>query len=164
MMHAAHAAMLCLLATAQAFQAISSQTSRADATRLYMGYVPDGLSKAQYEKMKKEEAAKRAKREFGKAGTRGFESRSMQSFVAALEKGEAKHLMPVNPKKVKSGEIALKDVPYMQRGGSWDNSDLLGKKGWMNSGFGAEPGFRIMYRDAVHRQVCSRSTTERHRR
>lgn len=100
------------------------------------GYVPDGLSKAQWEKMKKDEAAKRAKKEFGKGGARGFESRSMQSFVAALEKGEAKHLMPVNPAKVRSGEIALKDVPYMQRGGSWTNSDLKGKKGWMTTGFG----------------------------
>lgn len=121
----------------RAFQAISSHATHSLATRRNMGYVPDGISKEDYERMKKEEAAKRAKREFGKAGARGFESRSMQSFVAALEKGEAKHLMPVDPKKVRSGEIALKDVPYMQRGGSWDNSDLKGKKGWMNTGFGA---------------------------
>merc|ERR1712159_725551 len=61
----------------------------------------------------------------------------MASFQAALERGEAKHLMPVDPSKVKRGEIALKDVPYMQRGGKWDNSDLTkGKKGWVNTGFG----------------------------
>ena len=30
----------------------------------------------------------------------------------------------------------MKDVPYMQRGGAWDNSDLAGKKGWGNTGFG----------------------------
>jgi hypothetical protein len=60
---------------------------------------------------------------------------SMQSFVAGLEKGETKHLFPVNPAKVRTGEIALKDVPYMQRGGSWTNSDLTQKKkGWMNTG------------------------------
>merc|ERR1712025_530035 len=53
------------------------------------------------------------------------------------EKGETKHLFPVNPEKVRKGEIALKDVPYMQRGGSWTNSDLTQKKkGWMNTGFG----------------------------
>ena len=38
---------------------------------------------------------------------------------------------------MRTGEIPLKDVPYMQRGGSWTNSDLTGKgKGWMNTGFG----------------------------
>ena len=41
-----------------------------------------------------------------------------------------------SPSKVRTGEIPLKDVPYMQRGGSWTNSDLTGKKGWMNTGFG----------------------------
>ena len=52
------------------------------------------------------------------------------------EKGEATHLYAVNPEEVRKGNIALKDVPYMQRGGSWDNSDLKGKAGWMNTGFG----------------------------
>merc|ERR1711968_184685 len=50
--------------------------------------------------------------------------------------GEATHLYAVNPEEVRKGNIALKDVPYMQRGGSWDNSDLKGKAGWMNTGFG----------------------------
>ena len=85
--------------------------------------------------MKKREEDARKKKQFGKGGARGFESRSMQSFVAGLEKGETKHLFPVNPEKVRKGEIALKDVPYMQRGGSWTNSDLTQKKkGWMNTG------------------------------
>lgn len=124
------------LSSVCAFQpAPMSQQAVSSSTRLY-GYVPDGLTKEQYAKMKKEEADKRKKRDFGKAGARGFESRSMQSFVAALEKGEAKHLMPVNPAKVRSGEIPLKDVPYMQRGGAWNNKDLQGKKGWMQTGFG----------------------------
>merc|ERR1711924_388111 len=50
--------------------------------------------------------------------------------------GEADHLYAVNPDDVRKGKIALKDVPYMQRGGAWDNSDLKGKKGWMKTGFG----------------------------
>jgi len=84
-----------VFAAVQAFQlAVSPSSSRAVAFRRY-GYVPDGLSKQQWEKMKRDEEAKRKKRDFGKAGARGFESRSMQSFVAALEKGEAKHLMYV---------------------------------------------------------------------
>ena len=94
------------------------------------------MSPEAYAAMKKREEDARKKKQFGKGGARGFESRSMQSFVAGLEKGETKHLFPVNPEKVRKGEIALKDVPYMQRGGSWDNSDLKGKKGWMKTGFG----------------------------
>ena len=100
------------------------------------GYVPDGLTEAQYAALKTREAAQRSKKDFGRGGSRGFESRSMASFVKALEAGEAKHLMPVNPSHVAAGKIALKDVPYMQRGGSWDNSDLGAKKGWQKSGFG----------------------------
>ena len=99
------------------------------------GYVPSGMSPEAYAAMKKREEDARKKKQFGKGGARGFESRSMQSFVAGLEKGETKHLFPVNPEKVRKGEIALKDVPYMQRGGSWTNSDLTQKKkGWMNTG------------------------------
>jgi hypothetical protein len=34
--------------------------------------------------------------------------------------------------KLKKGAIKQEDIPYMQRGGSWDNSDVRGakKKGW----------------------------------
>merc|ERR1719281_2319939 len=95
------------------------------------------MSKEEYEKLKKKEAAAKKKKNFGAGGARGFESRSMASFMKAQERGEAEHLFPVNPEKVRKGEIALKDVPYMQRGGSWTNSDLTQKKkGWMNTGFG----------------------------
>merc|ERR1719183_2441783 len=99
------------------------------------GYVPDGMTAAQYAAVKKKEKAS-MNRNFGQGGVRGFKSRSFASFHAALEKGEAQHLMPVDPSKVRSGEIKLRDVPYMQRGGSWNNDDLTGKKGWMKTGFG----------------------------
>jgi hypothetical protein len=54
----------------------------------------------------------------------------LQSFQEALEKGEANHLMPVfNAKeKIQKGLIRPEDVPYMQRGGSWDNTDVKGAK------------------------------------
>ena len=88
-----------------------------------------------WEKIKAKE--KKAKTNLGAGGARGFKSRSFDSFVKALEKGEATHLYAVNPEEVRKGNIALKDVPYMQRGGSWTNSDLTQKKkGWMNTGFG----------------------------
>ncbi len=90
-------------------------------------YVPSGMSKAEYEALKKKEADAKKKKNFGAGGARGFESRSMASFMRAQERGEAEHLFPVDPEKVKTGEIPLKDVPYMQRGGSWTNSDLTGK-------------------------------------
>ncbi|CAM9303023.1 unnamed protein product [Scytosiphon promiscuus] len=47
----------------------------------------------------------------------------------AWQESGAGHLFPVDPKKVKSGEIPMDKVPYMQRGGAWDNSDLATKKG-----------------------------------
>ena len=44
-----------------------------------------------------------------------------------MEKGEATHLFAVDPRKIKSGEVPIEEVPYMQRaGGSWDGSDLKG--------------------------------------
>jgi hypothetical protein len=30
--------------------------------------------------------------------------------------------------KLKSGSIKREDIPYMQRGGSWDNTDIKGGK------------------------------------
>uniref|UniRef100_A0A7S4EGF4 Uncharacterized protein n=1 Tax=Pseudo-nitzschia australis TaxID=44445 RepID=A0A7S4EGF4_9STRA len=61
----------------------------------------------------------------------------MQSFQEAMEKGEASHLMPVfNAKeRVKRGELKVEDIPYMQRGGNWDNTDVKGakKKNWLKS-------------------------------
>ena len=67
----------------------------------------------------------------------GFQSRSFQSFQEALERGEAKHLMPVmNAKeRVKKGELKVEDIPYMQRGGNWDNTDVKGAKKakWLKS-------------------------------
>jgi len=100
---------------------------------ILMGYVPDGLSKEQWEKIKNKERA--AKSGLGRVGARGFKSRSMHSFQEALERGEANHLMPVNPDLVKAGKIKPEDVPYMQRGGSWDNSDIKGakRKRWLKS-------------------------------
>jgi len=102
----------------------TSRSSSLATTRLN-AYVPDGLTPAQWKAMQEKEKAK--KNSFGVNGPRGYKSRSFNSFVEALEKGEAKHLMPVDPRKVKSGEIPIEEVPYMQRGGSWDGSDLKGK-------------------------------------
>ena len=96
-----------------------------------------GMSAAEWKKIQEKEKKQRTGKNFGAGGARGFKSRSFNSFVDAMERGEATHLFAVNPDLVRKGEIALKDVPYMQRGGSWTNSDLTQKKkGWMNTGFG----------------------------
>ena len=94
------------------------------------------MSAAEWKKIQDKEKKQRTGKNFGAGGARGFKSRSFNSFVDAMERGEATHLFAVNPEEVRKGNIALKDVPYMQRGGSWDNSDLKGKKGWMKTGFG----------------------------
>lgn len=88
------------------------------STKLF-GYVPDGLTKEQYEKIKKKE--REAQKNLGRMGPRGFKSRSFQSFQEALERGETTHLLPVfNAKeRIAKGELKNEDIPYMQRGGAW---------------------------------------------
>ena len=106
-------------------------------TRLY-AYTPSGFTPEQYKKFKQDEAKKaKSKKNLGGMGPRGFKSRSMQSFQEAMEKGEADHLLPVfNAKeRVRKGELKKEDIPYMQRGGNWDNSDVKGakKNRWLKS-------------------------------
>mmetsp|Transcript_24557 Transcript_24557/g.45146 ORF Transcript_24557/g.45146 Transcript_24557/m.45146 type:complete len:131 (+) Transcript_24557:1-393(+) len=61
----------------------------------------------------------------------------MQSFQEALERGEAAHLLPMFDAKerLRKGEIKKEDIPYMQRGGAWDDSDVKGakQKKWLSS-------------------------------
>lgn len=120
----------------QAFQ-LQPQRPSTSASRLY-GYIPSGFTPEQFKKFREEEARKaKAKKNLGGMGPRGFKSRSMQSFQEAMERGEANHLMPVfNAKeKVRKGILKKEDIPYMQRGGNWDNSDVKGakKKSWLSS-------------------------------
>lgn len=129
----------CALAGAHAFVPASSSASVtasrrvASGTALSMEYIPSGLSKEEWTKIKAKEKA--AKTGLGKIGARGFKSRSFDSFQRALEAGEAGHLMPVFDAKgkVARGELKYEDIPYMQRGGNWDNSDVKGakKKRWL---------------------------------
>jgi hypothetical protein len=113
----------------QSFSSSSLATSRSSATQAN-AYIPSGFTAESYKKFKEQEKKKAANKNLGGLGPRGFKSRSFQSFQEALEKGDADHMMPMfNSKaKLKSGEIKMQDIPYMQRGGSWDNSDVKGAK------------------------------------
>ena len=99
-----------------------------------VGYVPDVFTPKQWKKKNQQEKNAMKNKKFGAYGPQGFTSRSMQSFQQDLEKGKTSHLMPVfNAKeKVKKGKLKQEDIPYMQRGGGWDNSDVKGakKKEW----------------------------------
>lgn len=93
------------------------------------GYVPDGLSAEEYNKIRQQDKKKVGK-DLGKLGPRGFKSRSMQAWQEAYETGRAGHTFaPIEYKKlVQQGKMKKEDVPYMVRGGSWDNSDVKGAK------------------------------------
>ena len=130
-------AVVALASSTEAFTSVSRGQVVGSNTELY-GYVPSGFTKESYAKFKEEEAKKKAKaKNLGGMGPRGFKSRSMQSFQEAMERGEAQHLLPVMnaEERVRKGELKREDIPYMQRGGSWDNSDVKGakKKRWLSS-------------------------------
>jgi hypothetical protein len=90
------------------------------------GYAPDGMTPEEYRKLIAKEKAELASKKLGAFGPQSFKSRSLLAFQTDLESGKAGHLMPVfNAKeKLKRGEIKKTDIPYMQRLGSWDGSDV----------------------------------------
>uniref|UniRef100_A0A7S4WJ30 Uncharacterized protein n=1 Tax=Ditylum brightwellii TaxID=49249 RepID=A0A7S4WJ30_9STRA len=112
----------------------STCQSRTSLVVCNAGYVPDGLTPQQWANMKLEEKRNNSSKEYGRLGPKGFTSRSLQSFQEDLDKGKVDHLMPVMNAKflIEEGVIQPEDVPYMQRGGSWDNSDVKNaeKKEW----------------------------------
>lgn len=109
--------------TASAFAPSTVATSKR-LTALN-AYVPDGLTPEQYKKIKEKDQKKLGK-DLGKLGPRGFKSRSMQAWQEAFERGETSHTFaPFGYKeKLNKGQMKKQDVPYMVRGGSWDNSDV----------------------------------------
>jgi len=94
-----------------------------------MEYLPDGLSREQWNLIKKgDNNTSRNK----KLSDKSFKSRSFKSFQEALERGEkgAKNFPIFNAnEKLRKGEIKKVDIPYMQRNnGAWDNSDVVNKR------------------------------------
>jgi hypothetical protein len=88
------------------------------------------MSPEQYRKLRQKEQEAEKQKKFGAFGPQSFKSRSLQSFQQDLEKGKVNHLMPMMDakKRLAKGEIKTEDIPYMQRGGAWDNSDVKSAK------------------------------------
>lgn len=99
-----------------------------------VGYVPSGFTPHQWHDHQRAEKKKEQAKNFAAFGPTSFKSRSLQGFQEDLEKGKSKHLFPAMfaKERVKRGQLKEEDVPYMQRQGSWDNSDVKGakKKEW----------------------------------
>ena len=83
-------------ATAVAF---APQTTSTRAATQLCAYVPSGMDPAAYAALKKKEAAASKK-----SDRKAYKSRSFNSFVEAMEKGEATHLFAVDPRKIKSAK------------------------------------------------------------
>mmetsp|Transcript_44437 Transcript_44437/g.68021 ORF Transcript_44437/g.68021 Transcript_44437/m.68021 type:complete len:157 (-) Transcript_44437:65-535(-) len=121
------ASILFLVSPAASFSSSSSFSGSAvtqvasNNAVVTMEYIPSGMSKAQWEKMKQQEKNKNKGKNLGAVGISTFKSRTF----AEWQKAGGKNLFPVDPKKVKDP----KEIPYMQRpGGSADDSDIGAKK------------------------------------
>jgi hypothetical protein len=124
------AAILAMSANVGAFSpALAAQQQTGSRLAPLNAYVPDGLTPEQYKKIKAADKKKLGK-DLGRLGPRGFTSRSMQAWQEAFDKGEAGHTFaPLGYKeKLQKRQIKKEDVPYMVRGGKWDNSDVAGAK------------------------------------
>ncbi|KAL7566698.1 hypothetical protein ACA910_017757 [Epithemia clementina (nom. ined.)] len=117
------------------FSSLSSFTGNAPVSyaasskgSLTMEYVPSGMSKEQYRKLKEQERKKTQGKNLGTVGITTFKSRTFSDWQAS----GGKNLFPVDPRKVNNP----KEIPYMQRpGGAPDDSDL-GSNGGVFPKFG----------------------------
>ena len=87
------------------FNGNSLNTNARNTAVSTMEYIPSGVSKEQWKKMKETEKQKQTKKNLGKVGITTFKSRSFSDWQAA----GGINLFPVDPKSVKD----LKDIPYM---------------------------------------------------
>ena len=96
---------------------------------LSAGYIPDGLTKDEWNDIKKRDQKKKKLKFEGTSGMK-FKSRSFYDFAKGREDGKLEYNMPMEKasEKLKKGLIKPEDIPYMQRpGGMPDNSDLKKK-------------------------------------
>eukprot|EP00978_Attheya_sp_CCMP212_P024131 scaffold75427_cov58-Attheya_sp.AAC.2 len=110
---------------------MQTNARNSGASSLTMEYIPSGMSKEQWKKMKDAEKSKTKGKNLGTVGITSFKSRSF----AEWQRAGGVNLFPVDPKSVKDP----REIPYMQRkGGMPDDSDLkkVQKKGGMFGGLG----------------------------
>eukprot|EP00614_Pseudopedinella_elastica_P032725 CAMPEP_0172619482 /NCGR_PEP_ID=MMETSP1068-20121228/93722_1 /TAXON_ID=35684 /ORGANISM="Pseudopedinella elastica, Strain CCMP716" /LENGTH=134 /DNA_ID=CAMNT_0013426251 /DNA_START=64 /DNA_END=468 /DNA_ORIENTATION=- len=94
---------------------------------LSMEYVPSGMTKDQWAKLKAKEATNKKIGKFDGTSGMKFRSRSFEDFQKGREAGTLKYAMPMEfaKQKLAAGKIKPADIPYMQRpGGRPDGSDL----------------------------------------
>lgn len=80
-----------------------------------MEYIPDGISKEQWAKIKAKEAEANKGKNLGAIGITKFKSRSFE----AWQKTGGEHLFPVDP------SVPLEKKPYMQRPGGSSDGEVL---------------------------------------
>ena len=122
------------IAAFSSFNGQQLQNGIQNSRTMAMEYIPSGMSKEQWKKIKDKETANKGKN-LGKVGITSFKSRSFSDW----QKAGGKNLFPVDPNSVKSQD----EIPYMQRaGGSADGNDLKGggakKKGGTFFSFGGK--------------------------
>lgn len=103
-----------LQSSARHLQGLSARTGKG----VSMEYIPDGMSKEQWAKLKAKEKDATKGKNLGAVGITKFKSRSFESW----QKSGGKNLFPVDP------NTPMEERPYMQRpGGKPDGSDLKSK-------------------------------------
>lgn len=107
----------------------TQSTFVTSSSALSVGYVPEGLTPEQYNKIKQQDKKKMGGN-LGGLGPKGFTSRSLKAWQEAYEQGDAGHTFaPIGYRKqLKQGKIRKEQIPYMVRGGKWDNSDISGAR------------------------------------
>jgi hypothetical protein len=122
---------LAILATCMVVLAVTAfspasrvSIARAQRSSLSMEYIPSGMSKAQWEAIKKKEKEETKDKQYGAVGITKFKSRSFE----AWQKSGGKNLFPVSP------DTPEDEKPYMQRKGGRADGEDLKKRGLFGRG------------------------------
>ena len=91
--------------SSSAFSGSAMSSTVSNNAVMTMEYIPSGMSKEQWQKMKNNEKNKNKGKNLGATGITTFKSRSF----ADWQKAGGKNLFPVDPTKVKDP----KKIPYM---------------------------------------------------
>ena len=105
-----------LVATTLATTAAFQQPAQSRPSSALYEYIPSGFTKdtwAAFKAKEKKQKDDAIKKNLGRVGPKGFQSRSFQSFQEALERGEATHMMPVEfaKERLARGELKPEDIP-----------------------------------------------------